>query len=54
MKIGYEVWGISYLATYTTRRKAERLVYEHPLLKLTIKEIKLPFLYWLWLKSIFL
>ncbi len=49
---GYEVWGYDYLTTYTTKKKAERLVYEHPTLELKIKEVPLSFRTWLMLKLV--
>lgn len=53
MKLAYEVWGMSYMTTYTTRAKADILVYEHPVLNLRIREIEISKIHWLFLKIIF-
>ena len=53
MKKAYEIWGMSYMTTYTTKAKADRLVYEHPILDLTIREIEISWLRWFLMKLIF-
>ena len=53
MKTMYEVWSTGFIARYTKLKDAERLVYEHPLLTLTIREQEEPWFKWFLYKIAF-